>query len=328
MLNQTVDLRKLNVLSRNERIIYLTANLVLITIGIVLNLMVVLFYIMNKIRPTNFNYCLTHLSVANIVQYIGFIPYVAFDVRQFPNYHGNVIQVHVLCALKDGVALFFLGTNTSAYILLWMAIVRYKVIKNPFFTYKYTKTKSRYYIILFWFISFLLVLPNFLTLKTEGELPVCIRVFTFFGKTQFQIFGFSTMFFGFISPVVAFIVLYVLTVIELYRSTKLTSHNRSNNRNSVLRVLGVIIFSFVVCWIPFATVWCLSASREFFDKSLAGEIHKARIYRFTFLPCLLTGISNVLCNAMCFINIRKALESQRGKNSTLRMEVLSSIKAK
>jgi len=287
----------LEVLTDNEQLTYNVIVCCLVLLGITLNVATILFYRMKNKLSNHFNFCLLHLCVANIVQYLGFIPYGCIDLRYLPWESFSDPVNRLVCGLTDGVTVFFIAAFTSVFILCFMAYVRYQIIRNPLKKFTYTIAKTKHYLAYFWIAAVVIFIPNTFSLKWEGgEAPFCVRVYPL-GEVFFLLFGVVMFMAGFYIPLFLMCVTYILTIYRLYVKQDDTSMNRVKLRNHVVVVLGALILNYVLCWLPVSVIWLLSIGGSF-EPTTQGEVHKTRYYKLVFLIALLAGILNIVYNVL------------------------------
>ena len=300
----------LEVFTDDELMSYYAIVCCLVILGIVSNTAMILFYRMKDKLNCHFNFCLIHLCVANIIQYLGFIPYGVIDLRYLPWENFSDPVNRLVCAFTDGVTVFFIAAFTSAFILCLMAYVRYQIIRNPLKKFSYTINKTKRYLVLFWLTSVFIFIPNTFSLKWEGgEGPFCLRLYPF-GESFFLVFGVVMFMAGFYIPLFFMCVTYILTINRLFLKKDDTSRNRIKHRNHVVAVLGTLIFNFVLCWLPVSAIWLLSIGGAF-EPTVHGEVAKTRYYKVVFLFALLAGILNIIFNALVHLKHRHRRSKQQ-----------------
>jgi len=295
-VNNTVT--TLHVLYSSEKTIYRVFTGLFLVVGASFNFYFIFMYYWYRIRRTHFNYCLMHLSVSSVIQHLGFIPYISLDVQDFSS--KGAVSKHILCALKDGLTLFFAGAFSTAFISSYITIVRYKLIKSPLYRFQLKKWKTFRFIILVWCTSVVIMMPNFFTLHSKENLPVCVRRYPN-GSLLLRLYGALTTMIGVGAPFVILVVTYILTIKQLYCTRGSDFRRRANNkpRNSkkILRLFGVFLISMAFSWLPFVYVWVKNALGHF-GKSNAEEVRKAHVYRFTILPSLASGMMIVVSGSL------------------------------
>ena len=253
------------IFNQSESFAYKGITVTIILVGLTLNVTSVILHYKKKKFENHFDYCLNHLALTNIVQYIGITPYVLFEVRDVP-YELTEVENYIYCSLLDGATVFFIAAITSAYLLCFLALTRYKIIKQPLTRYKFTNERTRRFVLFFWILSTFLLIPNFFTLKMFENDPFCWRTYPF-GELFFVLYSLVTSLVGFYGPLVFMSVTCILTVRHLFSEHGETSQIRIKHRIQVITILCLLIANFVVCWMPFCVVWVLSAF-GFFEKDI------------------------------------------------------------
>ena len=150
---------------------------ILLSCGIIANLVFIYVYRHGNIQRTHFHFCLVHLGAANIGQQIGFIPWIIINLKSV--YSDNPILDSIICGFTDGLTGFFVAAFVNVWIILHMSIVRYKIIKNPMANTLNNKRKSRRLFLMFWISSCLVFIPNTLTMENTKKYGFCLRTHRF-----------------------------------------------------------------------------------------------------------------------------------------------------
>lgn len=319
MENNTLD--SADIFNPTEELVYSTLVVLLMSLGIMLNIMFIFaYYTIKSIKQNQFNFDLMQLSITFVIQSIGFTPHVVLDVRNFRNYGGGPAVVYMLCGMKDGMGLFFVAANISIYILCSMTYTRYQLIKHPLRerqNIRKSKRRSNRLFALFWFVSIAFIVPNFITLYAYPGMPFCMRTHLFRG-TFLKFYGISTVFIGYFLPFTLLVLMYIKVMWKFHRSSSVTSvgphsssqiqDNRQQYKKRAVRRLAFVVISFVCYWLPLLCGWVLGFS-GYYDLSLEDQIQKARMYRFVLLPCLFPAIVSVVGHVWLNSRIRKSIFS-------------------
>ena len=281
------------IFNQSESFAYKGITITIILVGLTLNVTSVILYCKKRKFENHFDYCLNHLALANVVQYIGVTPYVLIRAGDIP-YELTEVENHIYCSLLDGVSVFFIAAVTSAYLLCFLALTRYKIIKQPLTRYKFTNERTRRFVLFSWILSTFLLIPNFFTLKMFENDPFCWRTHPF-GELFFVLYSLVTSLVGFYGPLIFMSVTCILTVRHLFSERGETCQIRIKHRSQVITILCLLITNFVACWLPFCVVLVLSAS-GIFGKTIPGEIVKLRWFKLSISISLLAGILNIVCN--------------------------------
>ena len=319
-LTNSTETTLLNVLNPDEERLYISFTSVFLVAGVCLNLYFICMYYQGKMR-THYNYCLMHLSIGYLIQYIGFIPYISLDVEDFST--RGLVEKHILCALKDGISVFFAGAFSTTFIASYITVVRYKLIGTPLSRFQLKNYKAFRFIVIAWCTSVLIIFPNFLTLQAKDKLPVCVRRYPG-GTLPLKLYGVATrtIFIG--APFVILVVTYILTIKELCCTRRSDFRRRSkkkhHNNKKILRLFGVFILNTLLSWLPFVYVWLKNVSGHF-GTSNTEEVRKARMYRFTILPSLASGMVILASGSLkwCskskrFLKSRNTSNENQGRN--------------
>ena len=329
MENSTLhSMTSTDIFNATEDMIYSTLVVLLASVGILLNIMLIIaYYSIENIKQNQFNFDLMQLSITFVIQGIGIMPYVILDVRNFLSYGGGPVVVYMLCGIKDGIGLFFVAANISFYILCSMTYTRYQLIKHPLRERKNihtTKRRSNRLFVLFLIISIVLIVPNFITLYAYPGMPFCMRTSLFRGSFL-QIYGVCTVFIGYFLPFTLLVVMFVKVIWELHRySMNFVSiqsnqwrDNQRNFKRHAVRRLAFVVISFLFYWLPLCG-WVLGFS-GYYDLSVEHQIQKARMYRFLVFLCLFPPIVSVIGHVLLNSRIRRSiLTSMRSRMSSMR----------
>lgn len=321
-------------------VVYTALTCFIISFGVLANLALARVYYKGNIRRSHFHFCLMHLGAANIGQQIGFIPWMVVDLKT--TYSPDPLLDTVICGFTDGLSGFFVAAFVNVWSILHMSIIRYQIIKHPMMANMRiaTKRRSRRAFILFWVFSAMLMVPNLLTFENTRGYGFCVRTHRY--TREFTgIYRSLLALAGLVVPVIIIMVVYFLIFHQFYY--KETNNNpraedgkqgakraagvdsfvskvKRNNRNRVVRFLGVVVLIFLCSWAPFGVYFILNTI-GFFATGAAAEYRKTRIMKWTMLPCLSTAITNVLFYTVMNPQFRK--EFWRRRRHTRRTTVKS-----
>jgi len=272
-------------------LVYITLTCLIMTFGVLVNLALARVYYKGDIQRSHFHFCLMHLGVANIGQQIGFVPWMVVDLKA--TYSADPLLDTVICGFTDGLSGFFLAAFVNVWSILHMSVVRYQIIKHPMMANMRiaTKRRSRLAFILFWVFSALLIVPNLLTFENTRVYGFCVRTHRY--TREFTgVYRSLLSLAGLVVPIIIIVVVYILIFRQFF-------HKGSNN----------------------ARVYFILNTVGYFATGTASEYRKTRIMKWTMLPCLSTGITNVLSYTVMYPQFRK--EFWRRRRHTRRTTVKS-----
>jgi len=319
-------------------LVYITLTCLIMTFGVLVNLALARVYYKGDIQRSHFHFCLMHLGVANIGQQIGFVPWMVVDLKA--TYSADPLLDTVICGFTDGLSGFFLAAFVNVWSILHMSVVRYQIIKHPMMANMRiaTKRRSRLAFILFWVFSALLIVPNLLTFENTRVYGFCVRTHRY--TREFTgVYRSLLSLAGLVVPIIIIVVVYILIFRQFFHkgsnnareeggnqgasqggANRFVSQVKRKNRNRVVRFLGVLALTFVCSWVPFGVYFILNTV-GYFATGTASEYRKTRIMKWTMLPCLSTGITNVLSYTVMYPQFRK--EFWRRRRHTRRTTVKS-----
>ena len=292
----TTDPNLTNEIANNLLII--TIAISLIVTGISLNTMYLVAYWKRSIPNTHFNYCMFHLSIANLVQFLSYMPYSLVTTDQLPTTTNWVVE-SIMCATLRGLSLFWIGAITAGYMLCYMSSIKIILVHDPFQRMKITKKRTGRIFGVLWVLSVVQVSPFWFSKKLNGSHTKCIRDYHGF-PTAFNIHDRIINFTGFFLPLITSLVTYTILIYHIYcrhHGDQETRHNRKRYRRRIITLLGIIITIFFVCWAPVISYWLIVAT------GLTNM--DRRIYNYCTVPCLVAGTLNIVCSMNSKKSIKK-----------------------
>ena len=197
------------IFSHDVTLVYYSVTITIILCACALNLMSIYMYLTRKIRRTNFNFCLLHLAVSNTVQQIAFIPFIAVENRDIKSEYWYLESIQ--CGFVDGLSVFFMAAFVTVYIICFMSVNWYRIIKKPFASKQTRKYNILRYVTILWTIGSILIAPNFLTWKLDYKHGFCVRSEVFGHNFAFFYKGFLLLV-GLIIPVITMCFTYILII--------------------------------------------------------------------------------------------------------------------
>lgn len=273
----------------------------ILIVGLFMNACTVYMYVTKRIQQTHFNYCLKHLSITSIVQYLGFIPMLAVNLKKVPT---NGLLSKLTCGISFGLSAFFCATFVSVYIVNVMSIERFQIINKPIRNLTLSNKRNTKLFFIFWVLGIILLTPNILTYDLDQKHGICVRSYTKYGKDFIYIYSYLLVLLALPIPVIVMVGTYILTIYQLYRKK---SEARLRHRRHIVKLLGMIIGIFLVCWVPFGVWWLLGYLGNY-EERMESVYKEIRIARFTLVPALCAPILNVLTFGMTNMQFRRSFQ--------------------
>ena len=276
-------------------IVYIILASTIITVGVTLNTVTAFLYWKRKTTHNNFNYALQYISIIGIFQLVGFTPFMVLKEPFNPPSTYNV-RVSLGCSVSKGMTLFFGPAFANVYIISFLSIERYMVIRHPLNSLKINTKTTRHVILAFCSFAFFISLPNLFTFKTDQQ-GFCTR--PYFGFSM--VYATLVTFLGLIIPTVIMITAYVLTILHLFKSSLLVdaqeNSTRMRHRKKIVRSLGVLIGIFLICWTPFSSNW-VASYMGVYSSDEQGLIRFKQVNELVILPSLFVPTFNNIVYGM------------------------------
>ena len=289
---------------------YKLVGILLITTGLLANTFVIYLYRSKKIERTLFNFFLLLIGISNIFQNLGALPYL-IEVSE-----DHVTRSRFECAVFQGLSFFFVGAFVTIYTICFMTIKWFTIVKDPLNqNQENVKRNLLRFVLILWFLSVLLILPNFFTNEWDSVHRYCLRTNNFGSAVEFYK---GTLFLtGLIIPILVMVITYVLIIRQFYVKTSLGC-NPNNSvespvklkyRKKVAIFLGMVILTFVLCWTPFGIYFLLTMTSELGSNIDSRNVYNSlRVLKLVVLPCFCAAVINVLCYGLKGREIKKAFK--------------------
>ena len=277
-----------------------TIHIALITVGIFGNSFIV-YILSTHATKTQINISLLHLSLMNIGQQIGVIPYLAVNIKTLPKYDSYTESV--ICAFTYGLYGLFSCAMASVYCLSVMCIARCLCIKKPLAGYNRKPTMYKILTVC-WSFAIIWSIPHFFAWRIERKHGCCIKDWRLINKTFGDIYETLCFIIGLIIPTVIMLITYLIIICDLYSYSDATVDVvRRKHRKKIVIILGGLIAIFFTCWLPYGIYWILLIASYFtYPKDVYKEI---RIIRAVLIPSLLAGIFIPLLYGVACSDFRK-----------------------
>ena len=232
------------------------------------------------------NLLMVNLLSADIVAGLAIYPYLFIEITTKDNKAG---RADLMCGFKNGLTMFLAAATVNFMTLCAVSLSRYLMISHPTKPrWRIQKNYVKWISMLVWFICILVLLPNIMSYRYVPEAGICDRKWPRWinGTILFVITAI-------IYSITLFSLLFTfgstIRTFWLKASTRLASSNTNalRSRKKATTILGLLLLAFLICWLPFAVYWVLSAMTTYFSNTLSGNTKKVRAIRYTILIAFL-----------------------------------------
>jgi len=277
----------------------------IITFAVILNTYEIYIYLVKRVRQTTFNRALANLAAANTLQAIGYFPYLFVDLQVLASLKNKIVE-RVVCGLVDGISIYFAFAISNAFILAFLSVHRYLVVKHPLRNYV---IKTRW-LIVGWLYGILWLVPNLLTMRYVETF--CFRDF---GGIEFigKMYKASLSIFGLFVPLGIMVLTYRLTIRTFNQNTELGTAEsaRLRYRKAVIRLLGCLILVQFISWCPFGCYFFFKMLYKY--EGCCANHTDVFIYKCIMIPCLFAPLWNVIFHSSYCHEYRRAFFQTFGK---------------
>lgn len=285
------------VYSHSVQVFYYTISCVLILINFIMASLFVFYYKTKRIPQTSFNYYLVFYSLSNIGQCLAFIPTISINLKNVTT--RDVYLQTFLCSISDGIYFYLVAMSCTAYILSYMTIARCCIIRKPFRRPLAGKSKFNISVIGVTCIAALCMLPNAFNFGLKRQHGFCVRTNLYHPMFSMVYGAFLTVCLLLV-PVIVMLVTYAMIIKTFFNKhvgENTCSQSVTNHRKHVVKLLGALIFIYILCGFPLSIYWILSIT-SVFGTGIKAEYVKTRVFRLVLWPILLEGIFNVIFYAL------------------------------
>ena len=283
-----------------------------LVMGIVLNSITICLYYRGRIARSNFHYSLNIMSIVNIVQQLSFVPFIVFERRI--EYPSKSLIVSVQCAFSYAIHAFFNTCFVNIYLICFLTVQRYIIIKRPLERLTFTNRRCRNYVICVAIFISLTSTPNLFFFYTD-ENGLC-QLSDILSYQFSQSFAFLLVISGLIIPMVVMVIAYILTICHMYgRRCKVEQDIAlRKNRLKIVKSLGKFIGIFVLCWAPFNLNYLVSFFGVYQFDTRDGSIFFRQVNKIVLLPITMVPIFNAVTFALSSRDIRRAATFRKNSN--------------
>ncbi|XP_066932112.1 somatostatin receptor type 4-like [Clytia hemisphaerica] len=297
-----------------QREIYLMyIGYVIITIfGISSNLAVCFVILKYRHLRVIVNILILNLAISDIVACLSVYPFIFVDIPA-TGLRGR--SANVLCGITEGLSVFFVVATVSLLTLSVLSISRYIVINHPLrLNWRLKKGSIKYIFTIIWITSAALLIPSSVSFSYNEEKQFCFREWAP-GIHSFTYFMFTGLL-GFFIPIFSLTFTYCTSVYTLWFKRSNVSNTRFSGssqppgnmrvKKRVSILLGLLIVVYLLCWMPFAIYWLLSAGIGYYDQSDEKLIEGIRFNRITVFIALCNTVLNPIVYAFTNAHLRTA----------------------
>ena len=263
----------------------------------------------NKRLQSPMNYLLLNLSLADIISGLTVYPYVfILDVGSI---FDSPKQQARLCILTEGLSFFFVAAGASLLTLSAVSGNRFLAICYPT---RQSLRMGRVSVLVFsivtWIISISCILPGMLSFKYELKFKSCIRNW---GRINRPVYRFYILFIGTVFPTLFLLASFSAIVVKSRQVIPIDDARSNGSRILQMRkaekMLGVLIFVYLVCWLPFSTFWGLRSATNYFPRTVQGLRKSNRWMRTAVLCAILNGTLDPFVYILGSSDLKKAVRN-------------------
>ncbi|XP_065674566.1 pyroglutamylated RF-amide peptide receptor isoform X2 [Hydra vulgaris] len=300
------------IFSYEEKLAIRISYAIVTCIGIISNCIVSYLIIRNRYLRTIVNLLILNLAISDIIACLSMYPFIYFNMSE-TSIRGTA--ANVLCGFTEGLYGFFAAATVSLITLSVLSISRYLGINHPMkVTWKLGYKHMKWVFGLSWALSLVLLIPNVLSFKYNEDLKLCIRNWAS-GVNPLTYFIFTGLL-GVFLPLSSLSFTYFTSLYTLWFKGRLSKNRKKKNsvasessiilKRRALKLLGVLVLIYLICWSPFATYWLLSVViGEYSVGNFDDERKSIRITRLT----LFFAVSNTVLNPIVYAYTSRQLRS-------------------
>jgi 7 transmembrane receptor (rhodopsin family). len=301
-----------NVFTEKEKQLMYIAYVCITIVGLSSNFAVCFVILKYRHLRVIVNILILNLAISDIVACLSVYPFVFVDSNT-TGLHGT--SANMLCGITEGLSIFFIVATVSLLTLSVLSMSRYIVINHPLrINWRLKKGSIKYIFTLIWITSAALLIPSSVSFKYDETKKFCFREWAP-GIHTFTYFIFTGLL-GFFIPIFSLSFTYVTSVYTLWwkksnvPNTRLSGSSLPNGNIRVKKrvsvLLGMLIVVYLLCWMPFAIYWLLSAGIGYYDGSDEMLIKGIRLNRVTVFIALSNTVLNPLVYAFTNVHLRTA----------------------
>ena len=318
------------VFGKTEDIVIKVFYIMISLVDITFNTVVIYIIAKSKRLQNAVNLLVVNLLSADIVAGFAVYPYLFIEVteKDLKENRGDL-----KCGFKNGLTMFLGATNANFMTLAALSLSRYLLINHPTKQrWRIHKSYVKWICIATWFIGVTLLLPNIVSYRYIPESGTCRRHWPRWldGTTLFA--ASCTIYF---SAFFSLLFTFGSTVRTLWFKASIRRMARNNTGSSVQAsrkkatfLLGLLILAFLICWLPFATYWFLSAVTEYFKNTVEDSVKKVRVLRYSLLVAFTNTCLDPVIYAFGNSEIKATALEMLGRRKTHSIELTSTANEK
>ena len=265
--------------------------------GVILNILVWIVVTRNKNWRNPMNILLLNQTLGNGIAALSINAYT-FILRPDKLTSSKKMQ-HFICALTEGLGPFFICYISSYITLCAISYNRFVSIRYPLrANLRFTSKISVVFCILSWLTAFVSMIPSIIPLKYDVNLRICNRNWKSLNGTAYRI---AALFLGIILPTLflclSYLAIFLSSTTVENQANSIQDIRRKRRLRKAERILGLLIFVYLVCWSPFFAYWAISTFTKILNQYTAnGAIMTNRWLRCCVLIILCSSVVNPLIN--------------------------------
>ena len=192
---------------------------------------------------------------------------------------------YIACGIGPGKSLFLAFTATAMGILCIMSITQHIALTRPL--HPTNSQTIKLLAKLQWTVGLVCIVPNLMRMKPNADGYNFCDLNTLFSRNFNKMYLLLSVTIFYLIPWTVLLSSYASVIYNFYHKLDTASVTHTvmrKYRGHVVRLMGVWIMIYIVCWTPYAVFMVLMTTGQF-DRSPRGEILKLRLNRLTSLPC-------------------------------------------
>ena len=228
------------------------------------------------------NYLLLNLSLAHLIANINVLLFCfVLDTGKIASSQNSR---NIACAFTEGLGLYFIAAGTYLLTLCVISFNRYMAIQYPTRQGLRMQKKSVFvYNTAVWIIATLWIIPSMISFRYEEKIQICLRDWRFTHPVVYRI---SALLWSIAMPLTFLLLCFGAILWRRKDNIPFIPDQpafvmRRLNLHKAEKLLGFLILSYLMTWIPFFIYWILYTANYF--PGCSGEINAMRWLRVTVL---------------------------------------------
>ena len=257
---------------------------------IVCNMLVLVLFCKDKQMRKPFHILLLNISLTDLFSAIAIQPYVWIDFDDIP----LTGHAPLLCAISVGLMPLLACSVTNILTLCAVTVLRYISIVKEYQGHLFkSKRCCVVFCLLAWFASILTRIPGALSFSYNHKEAICYRKWP--RHINGRWYSILTTFFFLLVPFLLMVGTYASLILHIWKRSLATNGNNQvalRARRGVAMLLGLLLLTNVVCWLPFSMVWIMGRAFHYFANGIEGEYDRQRWLRIAMIFALLNSVLN------------------------------------